>query len=109
MKRKNATNKRRSNFSGGDPAAPKKSITEAEFRARSGAGEEDLSLPRINLFEKENWNFDRYSLDDHSKVFEYIYGSRPGHISSIDITKSDIARLKEPNVINDAVLNFYFK
>jgi len=71
--------------------------------------EENLAIPRIKLFERENWNFDSYSIDDHSKVLEYIYKSYSGKISSIDITRSDISRLKEGCCFNDILVNFYLR
>jgi len=70
---------------------------------------ENLELPRLKLYEKDNWNFDSYTIDDRTSVLEYIYKNHSGNIQSIEITRSDISRLKEGICLNDNMINFYLR
>ena len=84
-------------------------VDSADKAAKGLVGEENMKLPRVKLHEKENWNFDSYSTEDRSKVFEYIYRSYSGHISTVDVSKNDISRLRKGLCLNDALVNFYLR
>ncbi len=74
--------------------------------------EEEIERTKIIQYEKNDLDFDNYNIEDSKKLFEYVYLQEEKYrkkMQTLEITKSDIARLNEETYLNDTIITFYLK
>ena len=66
-------------------------------------------FPQIEVFERPPSSFNLYNSNDSTRVLGYSHINDAGKPATIEITKSDIQRLRPNNLLNDTLISFYLK